>query len=353
MNRFVLVCVAGLVLALTACAASVPMAPKTLDAEAKEFSLPPPDRAKIYVYRDQTMGFALETYLGLDDRYRSARSARKPTLCWRLSWRAHAYLQGERRGHAAVSPRRRREQLLRLAKTGGGPQRAGDEVASDRTKTWGSGAWRDANLSTCRRRSCRLRFLPASPAAKRRHPTLRCHRLSGSKDVPAPSKMLAVFEFQAKDLEEDVLNTLSDEVRAGVVKGLRGRGVGVMTHESMLASIKDKGKGDCAEGACEVGNRPQHQRRLPGRGEARARRTELFGYPKLLETRGGSLLGTENVQAASLIALKHALADKARALVADRWARVRHENEAFLGPAVDMHPFEVSAGARSNLATLG
>lgn len=316
MNRFVLVCVAGLVLALTACAASVPMAPKTLDAEAKEFSLPPPDRAKIYVYRDQTMGFALETYLGLDDRYRVGAFGPK-------TYAVLAVKPGE---HTLIS--RVKEEVTRLSVlvAGGSNYFVWQKLEGDLNGPVTKLQVMDEDMGERGVARCNLIDMPPSflpppvpsskPGGEAQASDTPVSPPVGIKDVPAPSKMLAVFEFQAKDLEEDVLNTLSDEVRAGVVKGLRGRGVGVMTHESMLASIKDKGKGDCAEGACEVETaRNINADYLVAGKLARVGQNYLVTL-KLLETRGGSLLGTENVQAASLIALKHALADKARALVA-------------------------------------
>jgi hypothetical protein len=60
--RFVL---AALLLAASACA-SVPMAPDNVDAYAKSFIPPPPDRAHIYVYRNESMGGGVKFDLRLD-----------------------------------------------------------------------------------------------------------------------------------------------------------------------------------------------------------------------------------------------------------------------------------------------
>jgi hypothetical protein len=60
--RFML---AALLLAASACA-SVPMAPDNIDAYAKSFIPPPPDRAHIYVYRNESMGGGVKFDMRLD-----------------------------------------------------------------------------------------------------------------------------------------------------------------------------------------------------------------------------------------------------------------------------------------------
>ncbi len=56
---------AAIVVSLSACA-SVPMAPEHLDVQAKTFSPPPPDRAHVYVYRNELMSGSSEFHLRLN-----------------------------------------------------------------------------------------------------------------------------------------------------------------------------------------------------------------------------------------------------------------------------------------------
>ena len=51
---------------VTSACASVPMATKDLDAAAKRFAPPPPDRAHIYVFRNESFGAAVKMDLTID-----------------------------------------------------------------------------------------------------------------------------------------------------------------------------------------------------------------------------------------------------------------------------------------------
>jgi PBP1b-binding outer membrane lipoprotein LpoB len=53
------------VLGMTGCA-SVPMAPKAMDAQAKQFQ-PAPDKAKVYIYRNEVMGSAIKMPVLIDN----------------------------------------------------------------------------------------------------------------------------------------------------------------------------------------------------------------------------------------------------------------------------------------------
>jgi hypothetical protein len=59
------VCLVAAVLSSAACA-SVPMAPTQLDRAAKTFRPPPADRAHVYIYRNESIGFAVSMDLRLD-----------------------------------------------------------------------------------------------------------------------------------------------------------------------------------------------------------------------------------------------------------------------------------------------
>jgi hypothetical protein len=65
MRSIVHLALAATVVSISACA-SVPMAPESFNAYAKSVSLPPPDRAHIYVYRNESFGGAVKMDLRLD-----------------------------------------------------------------------------------------------------------------------------------------------------------------------------------------------------------------------------------------------------------------------------------------------
>ena len=82
---------------------------------------------------------------------------------------------------------------------------------------------------------CALALLPGRPAVSQ-----------------VVGKRLAILEFKGTKIESEVLENFSDEVRGGAVEGLAGRGVLVMTRESMMVLLKEMGKKECNEGDCEV-----------------------------------------------------------------------------------------------------
>jgi hypothetical protein len=65
MNGLVRAFLVTLLLTISACA-SVPMAPPEYDFAAKTFRPPPPDRAHVYVYRNESIGAAIKMDLRLD-----------------------------------------------------------------------------------------------------------------------------------------------------------------------------------------------------------------------------------------------------------------------------------------------
>lgn len=126
---------------------------------------------------------------------------------------------------------------------------------------------------------------------------------------------LAVLEFEGKGLGEEALMIFSDAIRAGALDGLESSGVSVMTRENMLLLIKEMGQRECVEGACEV----ETARNIGADYvvSARVARMErvLIAVLKLHETKGGTLLATENVEAKSQVELMRALRQRARRIV--------------------------------------
>ena len=315
MNRFLVACLAGAALGSSACAASVPMAPKALDADAKQFRLPPPDRANIYVYRDQWMGLALETFLGVDSHGTVAT----------FGPRTYTVLTVGPGEHTLVSQVKEASTRLSVFVAGGTNLFVWQELLSD-----GGPAVRMHQLDDdsgargvgkCELVALPPLLLPPARATKTGgQAKAAAAPVSPSESliaIPAGGKFLAVFELQSNDLDEDVLMILSDEVLAGTVNGLRGHsGVNVMTRESIPAVIKDKGKGDCAEGDCEMATARNINADYVVYGNV-VRTGQTYAITlKLNETRGRSLLATEDVEAPSQLGLKHALATKAQELVA-------------------------------------
>ncbi len=66
MKKIVLLCMAILVAMLTGCA-SVPMASLDQDAKAKDFT-PRPDKATLFIYRNETFGAAIPITVSVNDR---------------------------------------------------------------------------------------------------------------------------------------------------------------------------------------------------------------------------------------------------------------------------------------------
>jgi hypothetical protein len=65
MNVVARLFVVAVAFGISACA-SVPMAPAQFDISAKAFTPPPPDRAHVYVYRNESMGAGVKMDLMLD-----------------------------------------------------------------------------------------------------------------------------------------------------------------------------------------------------------------------------------------------------------------------------------------------
>lgn len=115
----------------------------------------------------------------------------------------------------------------------------------------------------------------------------------------APTARLAVLEFNGpNDMEIFVLTKLSDEARGGALEVVRDRGYAVMTRESMAVILKDMGlDAQCQEGECEVETARNIGADLVVSGEVVRIQGRLFLTLKLHESKGGSLLATEAVEA--------------------------------------------------------
>jgi TolB-like protein len=126
------------------------------------------------------------------------------------------------------------------------------------------------------------------------------------------NKRMAVLEFAGKNLDQDILMTFSDTVRGGALQGLDGRGVVVMTRENMQVLLRDMGKQDCGEGDCEVETARNIGADYVISGKV-VRMEQIYVVTlKLHETQGGSLIGTDTVEASSQVDLLRSLHEHAR-----------------------------------------
>jgi len=129
------------------------------------------------------------------------------------------------------------------------------------------------------------------------------------------------WEFQGKNLDQDILMTFSDTIRGGALQGIQGHGVVVMTRENMLVLLKDMGKQDCGEGDCEVETARNIGADYVISGKV-VRMEQLYVVTlKLHETKGGSLLGADAAEGSSQVELLGLLREHARQLTTPRSAR--------------------------------
>jgi len=152
------------------------------------------------------------------------------------------------------------------------------------------------------------------------------------------SRRLAVLEFKGAAIKGDVLDTFADAVRGGAVEALAGRRVQVMTHENMMVLLKDMGKKDCSEGDCEVETARNIGADFVVSGSVVRIDAAFVVTLKLHETKGGSLLATDQIEAKSQIELLRQLREQGKNLVA---------NNVGARPAVPSQGSEPAAGTRS------
>jgi TolB-like protein len=150
----------------------------------------------------------------------------------------------------------------------------------------------------------------AAPTVRAPPPPVRQSAVSAA--AQRGNKRLAVLEFQGKNLDQDVLMTFSDTVRGGALQGLEGRGVVVMTRENMLVLLRDMGKKECGEGECEVETARNIGADYVVSGKVVRVEQSYFVTLKMHETQGGSLIGTDTVEATSQVELLRTLRERAR-----------------------------------------
>jgi sulfatase modifying factor 1 len=159
------------------------------------------------------------------------------------------------------------------------------------------------------------------------------------------SKRLAVLELKGAKIEGEVLDAFADAVRGGAVEGLAGRGVQVMTRENMMVLLKEMGKKECAEGDCEVETARNIGADFVVSGSV-VRIDEAFVVTlKLHETRDGSLLATDQIDAKKQLEVLHQLREHGRAIVANNIGPRPAPPPVALPPAPEPPPAATSAAA--------
>jgi TolB-like protein len=127
------------------------------------------------------------------------------------------------------------------------------------------------------------------------------------------SKRLAVLEFAGK-IDTEVLETFADAVRGGAAEGLAGHGIDVLTRENMMVLLR--GKNDCSGGDCEVETARSIGADFVVSGTVARVDDALVVTLKLQETKRGSLLASDQVNAKRQLEVLRQLRERGRIMVA-------------------------------------
>ncbi len=133
------------------------------------------------------------------------------------------------------------------------------------------------------------------------------------------AERLAVLELSGSQLSAEELGMLTDAVRGGIVGELKAANVAVMTRENMEVMLTDMGldAGCVAEGACEV----ETARNLGVDYVISGGMVKMSGVLvtalKLHETKGGTLVASQQVRGKDALELMDALPGAAKILVGE------------------------------------
>ena len=160
-----------------------------------------------------------------------------------------------------------------------------------------------------------------------------------------PVKRLAVLEFKGESIKGEVLDTFADAVRGGAVEALAGRRVQVMTRENMMVLLRAMGKKDCSEGDCEVETARNIGADFVVSGSVVRIDGAFVVTLKLHETREGSLLATDQIDAKKQLEVLRQLREHGRAIVANNIGPRPAPPPVALPPAPEPPPAATSAAA--------
>jgi TolB-like protein len=134
-------------------------------------------------------------------------------------------------------------------------------------------------------------------------------------DTHLAGKRLAVLELKGETIKSDILQAFADAIRGGSVQGLVGSGIQVMTRENMLVLLKTMGKQDCAEGDCEVETARNIGADFVVSGSVVIIDGAYVVTLKLHETKGGTLLASDQVDANKQLEILHSLRKRGQEIV--------------------------------------
>ena len=121
----------------------------------------------------------------------------------------------------------------------------------------------------------------------------------------AEIKRVAVLEFRGVDIERAILLKLSDQARLAGLKVLPKSRYEIMTRENMMQILKDNGKdASCIEGSCEVEVGRNIGADIIVLGDLMKMDGVYYLTLKLYETRKGTLLAGQDVEATMFGSLK-------------------------------------------------
>lgn len=147
-----------------------------------------------------------------------------------------------------------------------------------------------------------------------------------------------MLEFSGRGMETDVLGAFSDAVRGGVVEGLAGSGIKVMTRENMMVLLRSMGRSDCAEGDCEIETARNIGADFVISGSVVHIEDSYVVTLKLHESREGSLLGTDRVTAKTQLDALDQLHAHGQDLVARKIVSPSHAAVSPMVPAPEAPP---------------
>ena len=125
------------------------------------------------------------------------------------------------------------------------------------------------------------------------------------------AEKLAVLEFYGVGVDKAYLELLTDSARSGALEVGRGEGIEIYTRENMLMMLSDMGKSaECMEGSCEVEIARNISADYVVSGKVTKRGSTIILQMKFHETRGGTLLATEELTDIDELALQQSVKPK-------------------------------------------
>lgn len=130
------------------------------------------------------------------------------------------------------------------------------------------------------------------------------------------AEKLAVLEFYGVGVDKAYLELLTDSARGGALDVGRGEGIEIYTQENMLMMLSDMGKSaECMEGSCEVEIARNISADYVVSGKVTKRGSTIILQMKFHESRGGTLLATEELTDTDELALQQSVKPKTGSMI--------------------------------------